>query len=171
MQGYQSKESPQLCAVVNATTKVTIPGREDPVIFEVNHATLIEDDNELESLVVPFAMMKHGIHLDMIPRKYGGSNSIVVDGEKLEYEFDDEKIFWKITKPTQNDLDTLKWVELNPPTMLGEQRVRRKTKSEMETQIPWIEWRKHLAMLPEDIVKRTVLNTITQVHLHIKNEH
>ena len=57
----------------------------------------------------------------MIPRKYGGSNSIVVDGEKLEYEFDDEKIFWKITKPTQNDLDTLKWVELNPPTMLGEQ--------------------------------------------------
>ena len=67
MQGYQSKASPQICAVVNATTKVTIPGREDPVIFEVNYATLIEDDNELESLVVPFTMMRHGIQLDMIP--------------------------------------------------------------------------------------------------------
>ena len=55
--------------------------------------------------------------------------------------------------------------------MLGEQRVRRKTKSEMETQIPWIEWRKRLAMLPEDIVKCTVLDATTQVYLHIENEH
>jgi hypothetical protein len=46
MLGYQSKEPPQECKVVNAITKVTIPGREEPVIFEVNYATLVMDDAE-----------------------------------------------------------------------------------------------------------------------------
>jgi hypothetical protein len=63
MSGYQSKNPPIDCAVMNAITKVVIPGRMDPVIFEVNYATLIEDENEFESLVVPFDMMKHGSKL------------------------------------------------------------------------------------------------------------
>jgi hypothetical protein len=70
MLGYQSKEPPQECKVVNAITKVTIPGREEAVIFDVNYATLIMDDAEYESLVVPFEMMKHGIKVDMVPPKY-----------------------------------------------------------------------------------------------------
>jgi hypothetical protein len=65
--GYQSKELPQECKVVNAITKVTIPGREEPVIFEVNYATLVMEDAKYESLVVPFDMMKHGIKVDMVP--------------------------------------------------------------------------------------------------------
>ena len=81
MSGYQSKGPPIKCDVVNAVTKVTIAGREEPVIFEVNSATLIEDNNEFESLLVPFEMMKHGIQVDMTPLKYGGKGAIVVDGE------------------------------------------------------------------------------------------
>jgi hypothetical protein len=53
MLGYQSKAPPQECWVVNEITKVNIPGREDPVIFEVNYATLVDDNDEYESLVVP----------------------------------------------------------------------------------------------------------------------
>jgi hypothetical protein len=34
MLGYQSKAPPQECQVVNAISKVNIPGREDPVIFQ-----------------------------------------------------------------------------------------------------------------------------------------
>jgi hypothetical protein len=44
MLGYQSKAPLQECQVVNAITKVNIPGREDPVIFEVNYATLVDDN-------------------------------------------------------------------------------------------------------------------------------
>ena len=98
--GYQSKNPPQECDVVNAVTKVQIPGREEPVIFEVNYATLIEDTNEYESLIVPFEMMKHGIGIDMTPTKYGGTGSIVIDGERMPFKFDDETLFWIITKPT-----------------------------------------------------------------------
>ena len=81
MSGYQSKAPPQECVVVNAITKVQLPGREDPVIFEVNYATLVEDENEFESLVVPFEMMKHGRRDDMTSTQYGGTGGITVDGD------------------------------------------------------------------------------------------
>jgi hypothetical protein len=108
MMGYQSKELPQECKVVNAITKVTIPGREEPVIFEVNYATLVMDPAEYESLVVPFDMMKHGIKVDMVPPRYGGTGGITVEGELLPYCFDNEKLYWHIEKPTRDDMDTLR---------------------------------------------------------------
>jgi hypothetical protein len=131
MLGYQSKAPPQECRVVNAITKVNIPGREDPVIFEVNYATLVDDNDEHESLVVPFDMMKPGIKVDMVPPRYGGTGGITVEGELLPYCFDDEKLYWHISKPTQDDMDTLNWIELNPPALIGEERIRRRKKIEL----------------------------------------
>jgi hypothetical protein len=157
--------------VVNAITKVNIPGREDPVIFEVNYATLVDENNEYESLVVPFDMMKHGIKVDMVPPRYGGAGGITVEGELLPYCFDDEKLYWHISKPTQDDMDTLRWIELNPPALIGEERIRRQKKVEIPHNIPWEEWRRRLAMLPEDVVKRTVLDTTTQLYMEVENEH
>ena len=171
MSGYQSKAPPQECAVVNAITKVQLPGRDEPVIFEVNYATLVADEAEFESLVVPFDMMKHGIKVDMTPRQYGGTGGITVDGELLPYRFDHEKLFWDISKPTRDDMDTLKWIELNPPALLGEERIRRRKKIEVPHDIPWDEWRRRLAMLPEDVVKRTVLDATTQLYMEVENEH
>jgi hypothetical protein len=115
--GYQSKDPPINCAVVNAVTKAFIPGRMDPVIFEVNYATLIQDTEEFESLVVPFDMMRHGAQIDIIPTKYGGTGAIKTDDELLPYLFDDEKLYWRIMKPTRDDMDTLRWFELNPPAL------------------------------------------------------
>jgi hypothetical protein len=105
--GYQSKNPPIDCAVGNAVTKVVIPGRMDPVIFKVNSATLIEAENEFESLVVPFDMMKHGVQIDMVPTKYGGMGKVKIDDERLPYVFDDEKWYWKIEKLTRDHMDTL----------------------------------------------------------------
>ena len=170
MSSYQSKAPPQECIVVNAITKAQLPGRTDPVIFEVNYATLIEDEDEFESLVVPFEMMKHGIKVDMTPRNYGGKGGITVDGKVLPYLFDNEKLFWEISKPTRDDMDTLKWIELNPPALLGEERIRRRKKIEKPHDIPWDEWRRRLAMLPEDVVKRTVLDATSQLYMEVENE-
>jgi hypothetical protein len=78
MLGCQSKAPPQECRVVNAITKVNIPGREDPVIFEVNYATLVDDNDEYESLVVPFDMIKHGIKVDMVTPRYGGAGGVAL---------------------------------------------------------------------------------------------
>ena len=169
MSGYQSKDPPQECHIVNAVTKANIPGRSEPVLFEVNYATLVQDDHELESLVVPFEMMKHGIKVDMIPPKYGGTGAIHVEGEQFPFLFDDEKLFWHISKPNQDELDTLRWIELTPPALLGE-RIRRRKKIEIPHNIPWEEWQRRLAMLPEDVVKRTVLDATTQLYMQVENE-
>ena len=100
MSGYQSDAPPKEYKIVNAITKVTIPG-EESFIIEVNHATLVEDKEEYESLIVPFEMMRHGIQVDTTLKKYGGTSGIKVEGKTLPFEFDDEKLFWFIDKPTQ----------------------------------------------------------------------
>ena len=64
--------SPKTCPIVNAVTKVYPKDYEKPVILLQNNAALINDENEKESLCVPFACMAHGIKIDMVPTKYGG---------------------------------------------------------------------------------------------------
>ena len=79
-------------------------------------------------------------------------------------------MYWEISKPTRDDLDTLRLFELNPPALLGEMRIRRQKKIEMPHNIPWEEWRHRLAMLPEEIVKQTVLDATTQLYMEVENE-
>ena len=73
LSGYQNKDGGMKCPIVNAITKAYIAGKPDPVILVVNYATLVDDDDEKESLLVPFEMMAHGLTVDMRPRKYGGT--------------------------------------------------------------------------------------------------
>eukprot|EP00957_Ditylum_brightwellii_P155560 11841307-Ditylum_brightwellii.AAC.1 len=61
IKGYGSNNEGQLCLIVNAATKVWVPGRENVVIFVLNHATLIKTEEEADSLLVPFELMQHGI--------------------------------------------------------------------------------------------------------------
>ena len=71
LSGYQDKNT-QVCPMVNAVTKAHIKGKDEPVLLYVNYATLIDDKDETESLIVPFCMMAHGIEVNMVPEKYGG---------------------------------------------------------------------------------------------------
>ena len=115
MSGYQSKKA-QMCPIVNAMTKAKLHGRDEPVLLLVNFATLINDKEEKESLLQPFNLMAHGIKVNMVPQKYGGAQNMIVEDESLEFDFceseDDSKLFINITKPSQNDLDTLEIFEL-----------------------------------------------------------
>jgi hypothetical protein len=95
---------------------------------------------------------------------------LTVEGELLPF-FDNKKLYWHISKPTQDDMDTLRWIELNPPASIGEERIRKRKKIEIPHNIPWEEWRRRLAMLPEDVVKRTVLDATTQLYMEVDNEH
>jgi hypothetical protein len=50
MSRYPDKAPPNVCPIVNAPTKVTIPGREHPVLFILNYATLVGDDQCIKIL-------------------------------------------------------------------------------------------------------------------------
>eukprot|EP00957_Ditylum_brightwellii_P202325 15329661-Ditylum_brightwellii.AAC.1 len=115
IRGYGNEEEGKTCRIVNAAKKAYIPGREMLIIVLLYYATLNEDENENESLVVPFEMMKHGIHVDLVPKKLGGEGKICVDEECIPFEWDDKKLFWKISKPNEEDLESLEKFELNSP--------------------------------------------------------
>jgi hypothetical protein len=74
--------------------------------------------------------------------------------------YHDEKLYWHVSKLTQDDMDTLRWIELNPPALIGEERIRRRKKIEIPHNIPW-----------EDVVKRTVLDATPQLYMEVENEH
>eukprot|EP00957_Ditylum_brightwellii_P151821 11560710-Ditylum_brightwellii.AAC.1 len=108
----------------------------------------------MESLVVPFEMMRHGIHVEMVQKTLEGDGAIYVDEEHLLFEWDEEKIFWTITKPNEEDMEVLETFELNSPIheMAVETGVcQRKRTWRTPIDIPVGEWRKHLAMLPEAV--------------------
>ena len=117
---------------MNAVTKAYPRDYKKPVILLHKNATLIDDENEKESLCVPFACMAHGIKIDMVPTKYGGKGGMTVEGGFILFDFDDEKLFIKIQKPTQEDLDISEWYELTSPVT----HIRRKHNKLMASNIP-----------------------------------
>jgi hypothetical protein len=170
IRGYQEKGPGKVCPIVHAITKATIPGRAEPVLFGVNYATLIDDQDEHESLIVPFDMMRHGIPMDMTPATLGGTGGMTVDDEFFPFEFDNEKLFWEISKPNKEELDTLEFFELTSPLPAIINNVHRRPKSEIHASpVPMSEWRKRLGMVPEEVVHRTLENT-TQYYLSVESE-
>ena len=75
LSGYQDEKQPILCKVVNALTKASIPHKEEPVLLAVNYATLVEDPNKTESLIVLFNLMAHGVKVNLVPENMVGNNS------------------------------------------------------------------------------------------------
>eukprot|EP00957_Ditylum_brightwellii_P028330 2139672-Ditylum_brightwellii.AAC.1 len=113
--GYENDDGGKVYRIVNAATKAYIPGRDMPIHLVLYYATLNEDWQENESLIVPFEMMKHGIHVDLMPQCFRGKDAIEVDEEHLPFEWDNEKLFWKISKQTKEELKSLETFELNSP--------------------------------------------------------
>jgi len=171
VEGYQIK-SPKLCPVVNAITKVLLEGDRE-ILFIMNNASLVEDDKEGESLAVPYDMMRHGVSVDIVPCIYGGKQGITVDNQFLKCRYDQEKCFYFIKKPTQEDLDTLEAYEITSPVVYDinnqVETVRRKRKEIIFSGIPMEEWRKRLALDPEEVIKKT-LEATTQYYTRVEVE-
>eukprot|EP00957_Ditylum_brightwellii_P001825 140938-Ditylum_brightwellii.AAC.1 len=58
-------------------------------------------------------MMWHGISVDLTPTPLGGSGEMYVDEEHIPFEWDNEKLFLKIQKPNEEDMEKLEIFELN----------------------------------------------------------
>eukprot|EP00957_Ditylum_brightwellii_P190081 14470779-Ditylum_brightwellii.AAC.1 len=79
IKGYGSSNDGRICPIVNAATNATFPGRDEPVILILNPATLINDENESESLLVPFELMRHGIKVDLTSQNMGGVGAMYIE--------------------------------------------------------------------------------------------
>jgi hypothetical protein len=81
-------------------------------------------------------------------------------------------VIWRIIIliRTFNRLLTLRDLQYFIAVVIGEERIRQRKKVEIPHNIPWEEWRRRLAMLPEEVVKRTVLDATTQFYMQVENE-
>jgi hypothetical protein len=170
--GYQDKSRPKNLPIVHAATKVHVRGLEHPIIFILNYVTLLEDSTEHESLLQPFTCMRHGISMDLTPTKHGGLGGMTVEGQFFPFEYDDEKLFFRIEKPTWEDFDYYECIEITSPhdsLLLGAVRSRRNKKKLTYEDIPIAEWQRRLAMVPEDIIRRT-MDCTTQYYMNAEIE-
>lgn len=160
--------------MVNAVTKAYIKGRNEPILFLMNYATMITDPEETESLHVPFQSMKHGIKFDMTPGTLGGTGSMYMNDERFPMQYDGEKLYFSISKPTEKDIELYECYELSspiPPSIVKPRigHPRRERKATTWEDIPICEWRTRFANAPEHIVRKTLENT-TQFYLNIDCE-
>ena len=61
-------------------------------------------------------MEKHGATVDMTPRNLGGDGGLYVDEEYLPFWWDNEKLYYNIEKPTEEELEELESFNINLPT-------------------------------------------------------
>jgi len=110
--------------VVSAVTKATVSNISNPIIFKVHYATLISDDNELESLCTTMDLGAHGVQIEGIHPHANTRCGLTVNNKFMEFDWDNESIFFQISKPTEEELETYDIFELNSP-LPNTDRVRR----------------------------------------------
>jgi hypothetical protein len=122
---YGSAGPARLCRIANVVIKAHFPNRELPALFVLNHVNLFPDPTENESLAVPFNFWAHGIRCCLRPPEYGGRCGLVVDDETFPFQWDKEKLYFNISRPTEEDMSTLEWFELTSPNPDLATRIRR----------------------------------------------
>ena len=88
--------------------------------------------------------MRHGIFMDLTPSKDGGLGGMTVEGQFFPFEYDDEKLFLRIEKPTREDFDYYDCIELTSPNdtiLLNSVHSRRSKKKLVHEDIPIVECR------------------------------
>ena len=100
---YQSTES-STHPICSAITKATISGRTDPILLLVHHATYIatkDDQTNGEYLLTTMDMGDHGVKINGVhpnDMKCG----ITIGNEYIPFDWDDEKLFFRIEKHLYN---------------------------------------------------------------------
>eukprot|EP00957_Ditylum_brightwellii_P182348 13891678-Ditylum_brightwellii.AAC.1 len=110
--------------------------------------------------------------MDRTPTALGGSGEMYVDEEHIPFEWDKEKLYLRIEKLNNEDMEKSEIFELNshvPDKALNISSARRKKKVKLPSGILIIEWQKHFAMLPEEVVEK-ILENSTHFYLSIGAE-
>ena len=146
---------------------------EEPFLLIMHHACYYDDDEQDESLVLPFQAMCHGIKFDLTPKDRlkengePGTQKMVVQDREIPLTFYGRKMFIKIRRPTPDEMEDLEFYELTSPigfqpennTNHEDITTRRKRTDKPYKQYPggltMIEWRKRLAMAPDEVIRKT----------------
>ncbi len=155
--------------IVHAVTCAKIEGQE-PILLVMNQACFYNKEEQDESLCLPFQAMKHGGTFDMTPHSHKspngdiGTQRMIIADREIPSKFDGQKMFLDIRRPSEEELHTLESYELTSPCkfnpekedkLLQRRSINRKVSKPTPGDISIDEWRKRLALEPEEVVQKT----------------
>lgn len=127
-------------------------------------------------------LLKHSVEINGVtPPKYNRDGNkektcgITVNGEYLPFDYDDEKLYFNIEKPTLEEInnEVYKLFKLNSrdpeQVSINPNKTKRNNKQFQWEEIPILEWKKRLELPPDDIVQQTMAAT-TQHYLEVEAE-
>ena len=150
----------------------------------MNQACYYDEEEQDESLCLPFQAMQHGVSFDLTPLNCStpdgnqGTQRIIMADREIPLEFDGRKMFLNIRRPSDDEMELLPSYELTSsnefvPDSMDEVRNRRKMNEQVPSKYPGNlsldEWRDRLALAPEEVVKKT-LDATTQMAMSVEAE-
>ena len=146
----------------------------------MHQACYHKEKSQTESLCLPYQAEQHGVTFSLTPKiredsmGHIGQQNIQIEDKKIPLEFDGRKMFIRIHRPTEDELEKLDHYELTSPDYFDpteEKSIRRKSHQKIIHDIPGNltidRWRKCLALAPEDVVRKTFLAT-TQMAMNVE---
>ena len=101
-----------LLPIVSAATCV-VQNDGNVFILIMNQTCYHDDENQTESLCLPYQVEQHGVRFDLTPRHrlnacdVNGTQRIIIEDKEIPLEFDGLKMFLNIRRPTKNELHSL----------------------------------------------------------------
>ena len=183
LKGEGNNQGPIL-PLVTAVTCVETEG-EEPILLLMNQACYYDHDEQDESLCHPYQAMNHGVKFcltptdKLTPEGELGKQKMTVEDRDIPLTYDGRKMYLNIRKPSSEELERLDTFEVTSPTPFepeteedGETSLRRDNKRKYKQYpggLSMEEWRKRLALAPEDVVRKTFEAT-TQLSMSVEAE-
>ena len=98
--------------IAGAYTVISLPFGK-PFIALVHQIVHNKSLNQNKSLALPYQLMNHGINVDLVLFCYttkdrtNGTQSFTINGDSYPLEYDGRKIYVRISKPAQENYETL----------------------------------------------------------------
>jgi hypothetical protein len=150
--------------VVNGICKVSLKDSASYLLV-VNQALLDDDPDQSEALFQPHQLRAHGTIVDDTARRhlgpYGpGLQMFRVDDVTVPLHYDGWKTFLSIAKPTEEDLNNLRRLELTSPLKYEPQeRLVTRRANVIVDHSSLLDWRARLGFPTLEVTKRTLQNT------------
>ena len=128
----QGMTSSDLELVNDAYTLATLPDGEK-IVLKINQALCDNDPFQTEALFQPHQLRAHGVRVDDCTSRHAGADGqpggqcLITSSRKLDMHFDFWKCYFRIQKPTAEDLQKYDIIELTLSNLHQADRMNRKT--------------------------------------------
>ena len=161
-------QSSQLELVSDAFTLVTFPDN-SRVIFKLNQCFLDRDPSQSEALIQPHQARAFGVIVDDCASCHlgvdgnRGGQCLIVDDIAYPMHFDGWKCYYRLSKPSEEDLLKYTIVELTSPIAYEPQRRRNSRRIASPVGSTTAEWRARMGYPTLKVMENTLTNSTNMI--------